>query len=148
MPYYYLSLGSNIEPSANIAKALQTLQREFGEVHVYPVVRTAPTAMCSSHSFLNTLAVIQTERDADRLKDYFNHLEEAAGRDRSDPERSVKDRQLDIDILTQSSTLDFEIFNTFDEPYTQSCVQALHDTRDTVTLHINNQAIGHALVRL
>ncbi|WP_113906441.1 2-amino-4-hydroxy-6-hydroxymethyldihydropteridine diphosphokinase [Aliidiomarina celeris] len=148
MPYYYLSLGSNIEPAKNIAAALERLRTDFGNLHVFPVVRTEPTAMSSARSFLNTLAVIQSHLDAGALKAYFNALEESAGRDRSDPDRSVKDRQLDIDILTESSVLDFELFKAFDEPYTQSCVEALHDDRDTVTLHIHNQPIGHALVRL
>ncbi|RUO65145.1 2-amino-4-hydroxy-6-hydroxymethyldihydropteridinediphosphokinase [Pseudidiomarina planktonica] len=100
MTFYYLcSLGSNIAPEYNISRAKSYLAGIAQEVHYSRVITTEPVAMNSDNEFLNALFVVQTHLPADRLKQAFNTIEISLGRDRSDPDCSIKDRPIDIDIL-------------------------------------------------
>lgn len=119
---YYLGLGSNINPALHLAQAIENLQQKFGLVVLWPVIQTKPEQITTSRSFLNTLIVIRTDLNQTTLKNYCNTLELAAGRDRSDPNRSQKDRPLDIDILAQQSTPDSAILQQLTEPYMQAVI--------------------------
>lgn len=99
MPYVCLGLGSNIEPAANLAEGIGRLLDEFGRVVVGDVVVTSPVDMPSRRMFLNTVAWIEAQRDADTLKRWLNDVEERMGRDRSAADRSTADRPIDFDIL-------------------------------------------------
>ena len=55
--------------------------------------------MDSDNNFLNGLAVFHSDLPADQVKQHLNLLEEALGRDRSDPLSGVRDRPIDVDIL-------------------------------------------------
>jgi len=123
--WYYLSLGSNLEPEKNMLQAIRYLSKTFGKLLLLPVVRTTPCNMASNNNFLNTLVVINSTLDEVELKTVFNSMEEAAGRDRSDPERSTKDRPLDIDIIAASHTLSLAPFSACNEPYCLVSLQAL-----------------------
>src|SRR5690554_1020752 len=127
MAWYYLSLGSNIQPETHLAQTLFTFSQEFGPLLVLPVVRTQPCNMKSAHAFLNTLVILRSGLDWQPLKQYFNRLEEKAGRDRNDPERATKDRPLDIDIVAQSLQLSLSPFQSSSEPYCLASLQALHE---------------------
>lgn len=122
---YYLSLGSNIAPEANIALALQELTERYQFTAVLPIVRTLPCAMVSNNSFLNTIAIIASDESPTALKKWLNNLEEAHGRNRNDPLSSAKDRPLDIDILATQASFDFAVTEQFSEPYVQASLQAL-----------------------
>lgn len=100
--WYLCGLGSNIDPERNLPRALAQLARRFGPVSVSPVVRTAPQGMDSENSFLNALAVFHSDLQPDQVKQHLNELEEALGRDRSDPFSGVRDRPIDVDILETS----------------------------------------------
>ncbi|MCO4320152.1 2-amino-4-hydroxy-6-hydroxymethyldihydropteridine diphosphokinase [Aliidiomarina quisquiliarum] len=125
MTWHYLSLGSNLKPEHNLTQAIRALSERFGELLLLPVVRTQPCNMNSVHDFLNTLIVVHSALEPAALKQHFNSMEENAGRDRSDPERGSKDRPLDIDILTTSSSLSLAPFYASTEPYCLASVQAL-----------------------
>lgn len=97
--WYLCGLGSNIDPERNLPRAVAELARLFGPVSLSPVIRTAPQGMDSDNSFLNALVVFQCDVSPDELKQQLNRLEEALGRDRSDPWSGVRDRPIDVDIL-------------------------------------------------
>ena len=97
--WYLCGLGSNIDPKRNLPRALARLVRLFGPLSLSPVIRTAPQGMDSDNSFLNALVVFQSELPPDQVKQCLNELEEALGRDRSDPLSGVRDRPIDVDIL-------------------------------------------------
>ncbi|EGN74378.1 2-amino-4-hydroxy-6-hydroxymethyldihydropteridine pyrophosphokinase [Idiomarina sp. A28L] len=128
---YYLSLGSNLAPSEHIARALRELSERYGCILVLPIVRTEPCAINSSNAFLNTIAVVSSNESSQALKAWLNSLEAEHGRDRNDPERSHKDRTLDIDILLGQEAFDFTVAETnqqyFSEPYVQASLQALQN---------------------
>ncbi|MGY6587074.1 MAG: 2-amino-4-hydroxy-6-hydroxymethyldihydropteridine diphosphokinase [Wenzhouxiangella sp.] len=92
----YLGLGSNQDAERNIQSGIVELQREFGDVVVSPVYRSAAVGF-SGEDFLNAAALIRTDRSVAELKDWLTELENRHGRDRSQPKFS--DRSLDIDIL-------------------------------------------------
>lgn len=115
--YYYLSLGSNIEPKTNAVSMLTALIKNYGAITSYPFYRTKPEKIISEYPFLNSLAVIRTELDREQLKNELNQIETSLGRDRNDPQKSIKDRSADIDILGSSATFNSEFYKAYDEPY-------------------------------
>jgi len=97
--FFVCSLGSNIEPEYNVSRAKSYLAGVGQALYYSRTITTEPVDMASEHSFLNALFVISTHLDAKRLKQAFNTIEISLGRDRSDPDCSIKDRTIDIDIL-------------------------------------------------
>tara|TARA_R100000750_G_scaffold2442_14_gene2207 strand:+ start:187 stop:678 length:492 start_codon:yes stop_codon:yes gene_type:complete len=103
MQKYLCSLGSNIEPQSHFPKARAALEALSGNISFSRNIPTRPVNMNTKRDFLNALFIIQTSMSAEQLKQEFNRIEEALGRDRSDPQRSLKDRTIDIDILGKVS---------------------------------------------
>ena len=97
--YYYLSIGSNIDPESNISKTLEVLLNKFSELYLFPPVYTVPENIKSNNKFINTLAVLKSDLNITSLKNILNDIEESLGRDRGDENRSMKDRVCDIDII-------------------------------------------------
>ena len=92
----YLSLGSNIEPEANLRKAVAALRERFGEVVVSPAYRTRAVGF-EGPDFLNAIAVIDSDIHPFALNDWLHALEMQQGRDRRDA--SYSNRTLDVDII-------------------------------------------------
>lgn len=101
MNTYLCSLGSNIEPQRYFPQAQAALQLLSSNLTFSRNIATTPVDMVTDNQFLNALFLIQTPLTELELKQEFNRIEEALGRDRSDPKRSLKDRTIDIDILGQ-----------------------------------------------
>lgn len=137
---FYLSLGSNLEPEKNIGLALHELCERYQNALILPIVHTEPCAIHSTNSFLNSIALIASDESPAELKNWLNQLECAHGRDRNDPNRSAKDRTLDIDILAQQATLDFSITATFNEPYVQASIVALTSPQSTAAVRLPGSA--------
>ncbi len=117
--YYYLSVGSNINPEINIAKCLEILLENFATAFVYPCTYTQPECIVTDKIFINTLLVISSEQDQASLKAFFCSVEERLGRDRADSDRSYKDRTCDIDIIMCSGEFSLSYFAACDESYLQ-----------------------------
>lgn len=92
----YLGLGSNREPEFHIAAGFEALRDTFGQVDCSPVYRSVAVGF-EGADFLNAAARIRTDWTVGALKAWLTALENAHGRDRSQPKFS--DRSLDIDIL-------------------------------------------------
>jgi 2-amino-4-hydroxy-6-hydroxymethyldihydropteridine diphosphokinase len=116
---YYLSTGSNIEPEASSVRMLCHLCESFGVLGVYPFRYTSPVSISSDNDFLNGLVALYFQGSSKELKAKLDAIEEAMGRDRSDPDRSIKGRRADLDILGASDTLSPSIFGQTDESYVQ-----------------------------
>ncbi len=92
----YLSLGSNIQPEANLKLTINELRREFGDVMCSSVIETVAEGS-TGPNFLNAAAKIQTSLSIDELKfGYLRALETSLGRIRTVDKNS--DRQIDLDI--------------------------------------------------
>lgn len=92
----YLSLGSNLDPEANLAAAVAALRARFGEVVVSPVYRSPSTGF-RGPDFLNAIVGIDSDIHPFALDEWLHALEEAHGRDARDADYS--NRPLDIDII-------------------------------------------------
>lgn len=92
----YLSLGSNIEPAVHLKEALGALRERFGAIVVSPAYRTRAVGFDGA-DFVNCAAVIDSDLEPAALNEWLHALEDAQGRDRSEPRFS--DRTLDIDIV-------------------------------------------------
>lgn len=92
----YLSLGSNLEPEANLAAAVAALRARFGEVDVSPVYRS-PADGFRGPDFLNAIVGLDSDIHPFALDEWVHALEEAHGRDARDADYS--NRPLDIDII-------------------------------------------------
>jgi len=96
MTRVYLSLGSNIEPEANLRSALTELRQEFGNIAVSPAYRFAAIGF-DGPDFLNLAAGVDTDLDAVALNAWLHALEDRHGRRRDVPRFSS--RTLDADIV-------------------------------------------------
>lgn len=92
----YLSLGSNIEPEANLRSALAALRERFGGVVVSPAYRM-PAVGFDGPAFLNAAAIIDSDLDPFALVAWLQGLERAHGRMRNHVKHSS--RTLDMDIV-------------------------------------------------
>lgn len=91
-----LSLGSNVEPEANLRSAIAALRARFGAILLSPVYRTKAVGFDGT-DFLNAGALIETDREPIALDAWLHALEDDHGRDRSAPR--FGDRTLDIDLV-------------------------------------------------
>jgi len=98
---YLLGIGSNIDPHNNIRQIIHLLLNEFPQLSLSRILTIPPIGMNSQRDFLNVVVFIETDSPEAALKQICNRIEIELGRDRSDPDRKVKDRPADLDILTQ-----------------------------------------------
>ena len=91
-----LSLGSNLEPEANLASAARALRERFGGVRFSPVYRV-PAVGFEGPDFLNAAALLQSDLGPVELDAWLHALEDAHGRRRDVPRFSS--RTLDIDLV-------------------------------------------------
>ncbi len=119
--YYYLSLGSNIDPEHSAVEMVRWLCRHFGSIGLYPFRYTQPEGIESDTAFVNTLAIVRSEAAPAQVKQWLNEIEAAMGRDRSDPLRSIKSRSADLDILGSTKALTLSFFAGAEEGYVQQC---------------------------
>jgi 2-amino-4-hydroxy-6-hydroxymethyldihydropteridine diphosphokinase len=102
-PGYFVAIGSNLSPERHVPAVIAALLDRFGRIWLSSIIRTAPFGMRSDNAFLNAVCFIPTEQASDELKRYLVRLEEMLGRDRSDPDKKLKDRAADLDILFPDS---------------------------------------------
>jgi 2-amino-4-hydroxy-6-hydroxymethyldihydropteridine diphosphokinase len=92
----FLGLGSNQEPELHIARALDALYVQFGELHISPVYESAAVGFDGAN-FLNLVVAIEMSLPVKDLLQTLRTIENNNGRDRTAPRFSG--RTLDIDIL-------------------------------------------------
>ena len=121
--YYYLLIGSNISPKKNMARAIEEILINFKEGIAFSPVYTKPENINTRNVFMNTIMIIQSELDKITVKKKLESIEEILGRDREDPERSLKDRTCDIDILKHSYKLDINLLTSMQGAYIQKVMR-------------------------
>lgn len=121
--YYVISIGSNIQPEQHVAAAVSALVKSFGSLYLYQRVYTQAELVQSNHVFINSVLVLNSQLSGTDLKTELCRIEELLGRDRSDPERSIKDRSCDLDIICHLQSWS-EVWKT---ELTESYVQQVFD---------------------
>jgi len=155
--YYYLSIGTNISPEKNAASIVSMLAEEFGDITTFPFAYTRPQNMATHNVFLNSAAIIQSHLPHKEVKNILNAIEISLGRDRSDPEKSIKDRTADIDILFCTHDYNVKHFAKAQENYVRDVVNqtiagvdlskfGLPATQGATAIYFDTRA-GHIRIR-
>ena len=128
--YFYLSIGTNIEPEKNAVKIIQSLVECYGRLTLFPFIYSEPEDISSKAVFLNSVAIISSPDSEQNVKDSLNKIETKLGRQRDDPLRGMKDRTADIDILLTAENINYEYFFQFDKHYIKAPVLAIGKQAD------------------
>ncbi|MFE8070223.1 2-amino-4-hydroxy-6-hydroxymethyldihydropteridine diphosphokinase [Marinobacteraceae bacterium S3BR75-40.1] len=141
--WYLCGIGSNLAPVENVPAALCRLADLAGWVWASPVVTTRPQGMDTFNGFLNALVLFWVPLSPEELKTRLNAIEEAQGRDRSDPQRKVRDRPIDIDIIDHGPT-PFTLHHAVAESYFAQVLASLDQERPEQArqLWIEGQPLG------
>jgi len=110
--YYYLVVGSNIQPDTHIGLALEQLCNSFGELVVHPRVSTEPWNVEGAQQFINTAVEFESNLSEKRVNEICKQIEELLGRPRNLVDRKTKDRTCDIDICGAKSSKSARFWNT------------------------------------
>jgi 2-amino-4-hydroxy-6-hydroxymethyldihydropteridine diphosphokinase len=98
MAEVYVSLGSNIEPEKNLARALRYLRECCTVLAVSSVYRTPPQGYTEQSDFLNMAVKLQTDLSpADFKREVLDDIERLLKRVR-DPKNKNAPRTIDLDI--------------------------------------------------
>ncbi|WP_337842675.1 2-amino-4-hydroxy-6-hydroxymethyldihydropteridine diphosphokinase [Rheinheimera sp.] len=114
---YLLSLGGNIAPEQNTPLALEHLLLRYHSLYYFPGVYTEACLVESDRRFINALCWISADETAEQLKQQLCRIETCLGRDRTDPDRSKKDRSCDLDILWAGHEFNPDWQAVLTEPY-------------------------------
>lgn len=156
MNNFFLSLGSNQDPEKNVPLMVKALLQLSPSIDLSRVVRTKPIGFDSQLIFFNLAARIESPLDVQALKQRLVQLEEKLGRNRKDPNRKLKDRPADIDILFQLSQKERYIPLSWlpQEPYVRptllelihflklDCAESTPNLANGVALSIGKQSFG------
>lgn len=94
----YLSLGSNIEPAANLRAAVELLTAQTHLLAVSSVWETRPLGLTGQPNFLNAAAIVETSLSAEQLKrQVLASIEQHLGRVRQADKNAP--RPIDLDIV-------------------------------------------------
>src|SRR4051794_23704687 len=103
MPEVLIGIGSNFKPESALRAAVAALEQRFGRVMCSSVYR-GPAAGLAAAEYLNMVAKIATDTDADMLSAELASMETAIGRTRDDPRVC----RLDLDLLVYGWRVDAE----------------------------------------
>ena len=98
-----ISVGSNIEPDKNIAKAREILARDFEVVAETDFVSTKPVGYTQQPDFLNGAVLVRTDLKLEPLRQHLKRIEDTLGRRRS--VLTFGPRTVDLDIVVWNGKL-------------------------------------------
>lgn len=93
-----IGIGSNIDPAANVTRAITRLRETFGVAAVSRFYRSSPVGRKDQADFLNGAARLRTRMSRGELRDTLRQIEADLGRVR-DPDDRHGPRTIDLDIL-------------------------------------------------
>ena len=98
-----ISVGSNIEPDKNIAKAREILARDFEVVAETDFVSTKPVGYTQQPDFLNGAVLVRTDLKLEPLRQHLKQIEDTLGRRRG--VLTFGPRTVDLDIVVWNGKL-------------------------------------------
>ena len=98
-----ISVGSNIEPDKNIAKAREILARDFEVVAETDFVSTKPVGYTQQPDFLNGAVFVRTDLKLEPLRQHLKQIEDTLGRRRG--VLTFGPRTVDLDIVVWNGKL-------------------------------------------
>ena len=97
MPVLSLSIGSNVNATVNVRRAVAALRAHFGQLDLSTVFESEAVGF-DGDNFLNLVVITETDESLGAISSYLKDLEDQMGRDRRKPRFSG--RVIDVDILT------------------------------------------------
>lgn len=104
----YLGIGSNIDPAANVRRAVAALGALGRITGISTVYRTAPIGRPEQDAYYNTVVAIDTPLDADVLALALKQIEADLGRQRTQDKYAP--RTIDLDILLAGPVVDPDLY--------------------------------------
>ncbi len=98
-----ISIGSNIDAEANIAKMLVRLGEKVNIVKVTAQIKTKPIGIENQPDFTNGAAKIETALEREDFNQVLKSIEDQLGRDRSLPKFGP--RTIDLDIVAWNGAI-------------------------------------------
>jgi 2-amino-4-hydroxy-6-hydroxymethyldihydropteridine diphosphokinase len=92
----YVAAGSNVEPEKNLARALDEIEQQFGELAISPAYRN-PAVGFAGDDFINLVVGFRTADSPAQVKEKLERVETNCGRPRNAPKWAP--RAMDLDIL-------------------------------------------------
>ena len=96
MATVYVAAGSNVEPVANLRRALDALDAHFAPLRLSRAYRNAAVGF-AGEDFVNLVLGFETTLDVDRVVEHLHDAEAACGRERDAPKWAP--RAIDLDML-------------------------------------------------
>lgn len=93
----FVAVGSNIEPEANLRRALRLLGQRHRPVAVSTVYRTPPLGRPEQPDYLNCVVEVETEAEPEELKQELRRIEQELGRVRGADRYAA--RTIDLDLI-------------------------------------------------
>lgn len=92
-----LCLGSNLDKEKNMERAAEMLCARFIHIRFSRAVYTEPMDCPRTATFMNQVAILYSEKDADEIRDILKDIERAIGRKPADKYEGLV--PIDIDLL-------------------------------------------------
>jgi len=109
----YISLGSNIDPEANLKRAIDLIKQHCTVLAVSQAYRTPPQSFTNQADFLNLAVKLSTDLDAITLKHSVMDLIERELKRVRDPNNKNAPRTIDLDI----SLWNTDVFDYGEKPW-------------------------------
>jgi 2-amino-4-hydroxy-6-hydroxymethyldihydropteridine diphosphokinase len=97
MPFYIVSVGSNINPEENIKRAFEQLKNIDPQINIATLLHTEPVGFTDQANFINTAFSFSNLLNETELKSYLKSIEAKLGRVRTDNKNGP--RTIDLDIV-------------------------------------------------
>lgn len=92
-----IGLGSNIDASANMDRAVAFLKEQFNVLKISQWMQTQPIGITEQPIFFNGALLLKTSLKLSELNSELKILEDKMGRDRSRPKFGP--REIDLDVI-------------------------------------------------
>lgn len=92
----YISVGSNVDPQANIRRGLSLLQDEYGALHLSPVYQSTAVGF-DGEDFINLVVACAADAPVEQVAASLDEIENRCGRIRNGVRFGP--RTLDLDLL-------------------------------------------------
>lgn len=96
MTSVFLGIGSNVDAEKNMKAAAELLRKEWPDIRFANVYASAPMHEIDQDSFLNTVALFETDAEATRIQSVLQSIERTL---KKDPPFKFGPRTIDLDIL-------------------------------------------------
>ena len=134
--YYLIGLGSNLEPKSNLTSARNSIAQSVEVLQCSQVLINPPCGKTFHYPFHNQLIIVRSDKSVTPLKQIFEAIEIAQGREPKCPARKLNDRTIDIDILLKANSIHDLLQQELEESYNQQIMTEWLFTDEATSSHV------------